>query len=49
MVHDGPPHESNLGYAYAKRMIDVMNQYIFFLEIYTKDATMISMDANSPL
>ena len=26
MVHNGPPHESNLGYAYAKRMIDVMNQ-----------------------
>ena len=25
MVHDGPPHNSNCGYAYAKRMIDVMN------------------------
>ncbi|KAI9303140.1 hypothetical protein BJ944DRAFT_241716 [Cunninghamella echinulata] len=25
MVHDGPPHESNFGYAYAKRMIDVQN------------------------
>lgn len=26
MVHDGPPHSSNEGYAYAKRMIDVMNR-----------------------
>lgn len=25
MVHDGPPHASNAGYAYAKRMIDVQN------------------------
>jgi GDP-L-fucose synthase len=26
MVHDGPPHVSNEGYAYAKRMIDVLNR-----------------------
>mmetsp|Transcript_9551 Transcript_9551/g.29743 ORF Transcript_9551/g.29743 Transcript_9551/m.29743 type:complete len:325 (+) Transcript_9551:732-1706(+) len=26
MVHDGAPHSSNEGYAYAKRMIDVMNR-----------------------
>ncbi|KAJ3195516.1 GDP-L-fucose synthase [Irineochytrium annulatum] len=26
MIHDGAPHESNFGYAYAKRMIDVMNR-----------------------
>lgn len=26
MVHNGPPHPSNEGYAYAKRMIDVMNK-----------------------
>lgn len=26
MVHDGPPHDSNFGYAYGKRMIDVYNQ-----------------------
>lgn len=26
MVHDGPPHQSNEGYAYAKRMIDVQNR-----------------------
>jgi len=25
MVHNGPPHSSNCGYAYAKRMIDVLN------------------------
>jgi hypothetical protein len=23
MIHDGPPHVSNEGYAYAKRMVDV--------------------------
>lgn len=26
MVHDGPPHPSNEGYAYAKRMIDVLSR-----------------------
>ncbi len=26
MVHNGPPHTSNEGYAYAKRMIDVANR-----------------------
>ena len=26
MVHNGPPHSSNEGYAYAKRMIDVINR-----------------------
>lgn len=26
MIHDGPPHSSNEGYAYAKRMIDVQNR-----------------------
>jgi len=25
MVHNGPPHDSNFGYSYAKRMIDVLN------------------------
>lgn len=25
-VHNGPPHDSNFGYAYAKRMIDVLNR-----------------------
>lgn len=24
-VHDGPPHQSNFGYAYAKRLVDVQN------------------------
>ncbi|XP_031725601.1 GDP-L-fucose synthase isoform X1 [Anarrhichthys ocellatus] len=27
MIHNGPPHESNFGYAYAKRMIDVHNRW----------------------
>jgi len=26
MVHLGPPHTSNEGYAYAKRMVDIMNK-----------------------
>jgi len=26
MVQNGPPHSSNFGYAYAKRMIDVLNK-----------------------
>jgi len=26
MVHDGPPHESNFAYAYAKRLIDTSNR-----------------------
>ena len=26
MIHNGPPHTSNAGYAYAKRMIDVQNR-----------------------
>jgi len=25
-VHNGPPHESNFGYSYAKRMIDIQNR-----------------------
>ncbi|KAF3690433.1 GDP-L-fucose synthase [Channa argus] len=29
MIHNGPPHESNFGYAYAKRMIDVQNRGYF--------------------
>ena len=27
-VHLGPPHDSNFGYAYAKRMVDVQNQSV---------------------
>lgn len=26
MIHNGPPHSSNVGYSYAKRMIDVQNK-----------------------
>lgn len=26
MVHDGPPHDSNFGYSYAKRLIDIQNK-----------------------
>lgn len=28
MIHNGPPHDSNFGYAYAKRMIDVQNKQV---------------------
>lgn len=27
-IHLGPPHSSNFGYAHAKRMIDIQNQYV---------------------
>lgn len=27
-IHSGPPHESNFGYAHAKRMVDVQNRYV---------------------
>ena len=30
-IHDGPPHESNFGYSYAKRMIDVQNKYFLVM------------------
>ncbi|KAL2308591.1 hypothetical protein Nmel_001643 [Mimus melanotis] len=26
MIHNGPPHSSNFGYSYAKRMIDIQNR-----------------------
>ena len=29
MIHNGPPHSSNFGYAYAKRMIDIQNKAYF--------------------
>ncbi|XP_073650447.1 GDP-L-fucose synthase isoform X1 [Tursiops truncatus] len=29
MIHNGPPHSSNFGYSYAKRMIDVQNRAYF--------------------
>lgn len=28
MVHNGPPHSSNFGYAHGKRMVDVQNQCV---------------------
>ncbi|CAL1283765.1 unnamed protein product [Larinioides sclopetarius] len=26
MIHNGPPHDSNFGYSYAKRLIDIQNR-----------------------
>ena len=31
-IHNGPPHESNFGYAYAKRLIDVQNRSVINLK-----------------
>ena len=25
-IHNGPPHDSNFGYSFAKRMIDILNK-----------------------
>jgi GDP-L-fucose synthase len=30
MIHNGPPHDSNFGYAHAKRLIDVQNKYVLY-------------------
>uniref|UniRef100_A0A8C4NAC5 GDP-L-fucose synthase n=1 Tax=Eptatretus burgeri TaxID=7764 RepID=A0A8C4NAC5_EPTBU len=29
LIHNGPPHESNFGYSYAKRLLDVQNRAYF--------------------
>lgn len=36
-MHSGPPHDSNFGYAYAKRMIDILNKYdqVLFILLFT--------------
>mmetsp|Transcript_5927 Transcript_5927/g.12922 ORF Transcript_5927/g.12922 Transcript_5927/m.12922 type:complete len:320 (-) Transcript_5927:85-1044(-) len=39
MVHNGPPHTSNMGYSVAKRMIDVMNHC--YKDQYGKDWTSV--------
>ncbi|KAG7236145.1 hypothetical protein INR49_000709 [Caranx melampygus] len=39
MIHNGPPHQSNFGYAYAKRMIDVYNRA--YLERYGRCYTAV--------
>uniref|UniRef100_A0A3Q1FHL7 GDP-L-fucose synthase n=1 Tax=Acanthochromis polyacanthus TaxID=80966 RepID=A0A3Q1FHL7_9TELE len=56
MIHNGPPHESNFGYAYAKRMIDVHNRYVdstscwFFcaIDIYGKHQNFAPTSLVSP-
>ncbi|XP_053994460.1 probable GDP-L-fucose synthase [Hylaeus volcanicus] len=37
MIHNGPPHPSNYGYSYAKRLIDIANQgyYEQYGRLYT--------------
>lgn len=41
MIHNGPPHSSNFGYSYAKRMIDVMNT------AYTEKYSRIAGDSSN--
>jgi len=41
MLHDGPPHPSNEGYAYAKRLIDTMNRA--YAEEYGCTLTLLDM------
>jgi GDP-L-fucose synthase len=37
MIHLGPPHDSNFGYSYAKRMIDILNKGYDNYYKYNKD------------
>ena len=32
-IHNGPPHPSNFGYAYAKRLIDIQNRYVAYSHV----------------
>ncbi|KAJ3066708.1 GRR1-like protein 1 [Podochytrium sp. JEL0797] len=41
MIHNGPPHDSNFGYAYAKRMIDVMNKLRAYHHQYGSNFTSV--------
>jgi len=47
MVHLGPPHHSNEGYAYAKRMIDVLNR-AYNLEYGCKFTSVIPTNIYGP-
>lgn len=33
-IHNGPPHPSNFGYAYAKRLIDIQNRYVAYSHVH---------------
>ena len=39
-LHSGPPHTSNIGYSYAKRMVDVMN-HIYGAQYHCKFTSVI--------
>ena len=52
-IHLGLPHESNFGYAHAKRMVDVANQYVYLcVSVSMADHGLVhtrtSMAATSP-
>jgi GDP-L-fucose synthase len=47
MVHNGPPHASNEGYAYAKRMIDVLNR-CYYEEYGLKYTSVIPTNVYGP-
>ena len=36
MLHNGPPHQSNFGYSYAKRMIGMYNRMSQITNIFQK-------------
>jgi len=47
MIHNGPPHESNFAYAYAKRMIDVQNK-AFHAQFGSKFTSVIPTNIYGP-
>ncbi len=47
MIHNGPPHESNFGYAYAKRMLDIQNR-AFNLQYNCKFTSVIPTNVFGP-
>ena len=47
MIHNGPPHTSNEGYAYAKRMIDVLNR-CYYEEYGLKYTSVIPTNVYGP-
>lgn len=47
MIHNGPPHESNFGYSYAKRLIDVQN-HAYYVQHGCKYTSVIPTNVFGP-
>lgn len=47
MLHNGPPHNSNIGYSYAKRMVDIMTK-LYNLEKNTNFISIIPGNLYGP-